>query len=95
MTTTLHKILSERVVINENGRKKTITKFEAAMMQLARRAMTGDHQAIKQVIALMSLAEQRAELDTPQEPALGQTEKKMMQNIMKRFARSGERKSDA
>jgi hypothetical protein len=32
----LEKTLQEKVVINENGRRKTITKLEAAVKQLVR-----------------------------------------------------------
>ena len=92
--TTLNKVLKELVVIVENGRKKKITKFEAAIMQLTRRAMTGDHNAIKLLLALVSSAEQRAEIETPPDRAMSRTEKKLLQNMLKRSTGSGEGNSN-
>jgi hypothetical protein len=37
------RTLRETVVISENGRRKTITKLEAAIKQLVNRNASGDH----------------------------------------------------
>lgn len=54
VATLVEEALTERVVITENGTRKTITKFEAMLKQLANKAASGDHRAIK---LLMPLAE--------------------------------------
>jgi hypothetical protein len=54
VTTLLEQVLNERVAITENGKRKTITKLEAMLKQLANKAASGDHRAIK---LLMPLAE--------------------------------------
>lgn len=54
VATLLDHALNERVVVTENGKRKTITKFEAMLKQLANKAASGDHRAIK---LLMPLAE--------------------------------------
>jgi hypothetical protein len=54
MATLLEQALNERVVVTENGKRKTITKLEAMLKQLANKAASGDHRAIK---LLMPLAE--------------------------------------
>jgi hypothetical protein len=54
VATLLDHALNERVVVTENGKRKTITKLEAMLKQLANKAASGDHRAIK---LLMPLAE--------------------------------------
>jgi hypothetical protein len=54
VATLLEQALNERVVVTENGKRKTITKLEAMLKQLANKAASGDHRAIK---LLMPLAE--------------------------------------
>ena len=47
--TTLLKTLRERVVINENGRRKEITKLQAAVKQLVNKAASGALRALNQL----------------------------------------------
>ncbi len=54
VATLLEQVLNERVVVTENGKRKRITKLEAMLKQLANKAASGDHRAIK---LLMPLAE--------------------------------------
>jgi hypothetical protein len=42
LATVLDRMLRERVTIDENGRRKKITKMEAAIRQLVNRAVSGD-----------------------------------------------------
>ena len=43
------KTLRERVVINEHGRRRTVTKLEAALKQLVNKAASGDLRALAQL----------------------------------------------
>ena len=52
MATVLERALREKVVINENGRQKTVTKLEAAVKQLVNKAASGDLAALRQLSAL-------------------------------------------
>jgi hypothetical protein len=45
--TLLNEALHEEVVVNENGRRRKLTKLEAAMKQLANRAAAGDHRSLQ------------------------------------------------
>ena len=45
--TLLKEALHEEVVVNENGRRRKVTKLEAAMKQLANRAAAGDHRSLQ------------------------------------------------
>ena len=42
MATALERTLREKVVINENGQRKTVTKGEAAVKQLVNQAASGN-----------------------------------------------------
>jgi hypothetical protein len=61
--TFLDKALKETVVVNENGRRKTITKFEAFVKQLVNKATGGDARSGKLLIEL--LREAKPELAKP------------------------------
>jgi Family of unknown function (DUF5681) len=41
LATILNRALRERVVINEGGRRKTVTKLEAAVKQVTKKAASG------------------------------------------------------
>lgn len=58
MATVLERTLRERVVINENGRRKTITKLEAAIKQLTNKAASGELKALQLLAALVRSAEE-------------------------------------
>jgi hypothetical protein len=51
LATVLQNALREKVTINENGKRRKITKLEAAMKQLSNKAATGDMRALSQVIS--------------------------------------------
>ena len=51
--------LSERVAINENGRRRRITKLEAAVKQLVNRAASGEARAAQLLLALVQANEAR------------------------------------
>ena len=51
--------LSERVAINENGRRRRITKFEATVKQLVNRAASGEARATQLLLALVQANEAR------------------------------------
>ncbi len=52
VATLLEQVLNERVVITENGKRRTITKLEAMLKQLANKAASGEHRAMKLLIPL-------------------------------------------
>jgi hypothetical protein len=57
MATVIERELHEKVVVNENGERKTITKLEAAMKQVANKAASGDLRAFQQVTGLARYAQ--------------------------------------
>jgi len=85
--TTLLTTLRETVVINENGRRKEITKLEAAVKQLVNKAASGDLRALTQLIGVMVSAEQRAAEETGPKEVLSELDQRVMLKILKRHER--------
>jgi uncharacterized protein DUF5681 len=88
LATVLEKALREQVVINENGRRKTISKFEAAFKQLVNKAASGDLRALHQLAALVRSAEERSgetTAPTAAAPAMAREDQKVLENVLKRY----------
>lgn len=94
VATVFTKTLRERVVINEHGRRKTVTKLEAALKQLVNKAASGDLRALAQLVALAQDAEAKQSMPGAQEPVLGDLDHEVIDGIMKRFLRTEEKKPD-
>lgn len=83
LATVLERTLQEKVVINENGVRRTVSKLEAAVKQLVNQAASGDLSAMRQLAALAGSAEdEQLALPTRQ---LDQDDQKVMENVLKRF----------
>jgi hypothetical protein len=73
------------VVINENGRRKTVTKLEAALKQLTNKAASGELKALQLLATLVRSAEGR-EIHAPEQPeTLRDTDRSVVLNILKRL----------
>jgi hypothetical protein len=92
--TTLLKMLREKVIINEKGRRREITKLEAAVMQLVNKSASGDLRALRQLIGItLSIEERAAAAQIEPTEALSELDQKVMLNILKRYdkdAREGD-----
>jgi hypothetical protein len=86
LATVLERALKEKVVINENGVRRTVTKLEAAVKQLVNQAASGDLSAMRQLSALAGLVEDE-QLASPTRE-LDQDDQKVMENVLKRFTES-------
>ncbi len=85
VATVLTKTLREKVVINENGRRKTVTKLEAALKQLVDQAAAGDLRALRHLTALAHDAEAQQNARDSQLQDLGESDREVMQGILRRF----------
>lgn len=85
VATVFAQTLREKVVVNENGQRRTITKLEAAIKQFVNKAASGDLRALHLLVNLSREAATRESLDQPNSPALSETDQKVMERIMKRF----------
>ena len=85
MATVLARTLREKVVVNESGRRKVITKLEAAIKQLVNKAASGDLSALRQLANLVASAEERAAQSPVADSALSADDQKVEQGILERF----------
>ncbi len=89
-TTVLERTLRERVVVNENGRRKVITKLEAAVKQMVNKAASGDSAAQRQLLALVISAEERASQTPTTANELSEADRLVMQTVLKRLETASE-----
>jgi hypothetical protein len=85
MATVLERTLREKVIINQNGRRKTVTKLEAALKQLIDKATSGELKALQLLSALVRSAEEREIQEPVANSALDEVDEKVVLGIMKRF----------
>src|SRR5579862_6688106 len=84
------KALREKVVINEHGKRKIVTKLEAALKQLVNKAASGDRHSCQQLLDLAREAEarQNAAASASETSALSEIDQEVLQGILKRFERN-------
>jgi hypothetical protein len=82
ISSVLAAALNERVSVNQNGKRKTITKLEAAVTQVANQAAGGDARAIKMILDFMTQAEQREQARADAAPASDEDRRKADKAIL-------------
>jgi Family of unknown function (DUF5681) len=87
IATVFTKTLRERVVINEHGQRKTVTKLEAALKQLVNKAASGDLRALAQLVVLAQDAEAKQNMQGAQTPDLSDLDEGVMEGILQRFGK--------
>jgi len=86
IATVFIKTLHEKVVINEHGKRRTITKLEAAFKQLVNKAAGGDLRAIIQLRESAREAEEKQNVATMQQNSVvDDPDEEVMQGILQRF----------
>jgi uncharacterized protein DUF5681 len=87
VATVFLKTLREKVVINEHGQRKTVTKLEAAFKQLVNKAAGGDLRAIGQLrdLARESEEKQNTTANTQQASVVDELDQEVMRGILQRF----------
>jgi len=88
VATVLAKALHEKVVIKEGGRRKTISKLEAAAKQLANKAASGELKAVRHVLELSREAEV-GQAAQPAEREIGELDREVIESLVKRFQMTG------
>jgi len=66
LASVLEKALAEPVVVTENGKRKQITKLEAAVKQLTNRAASGDVRSQQLLLGLVQALEARPSQAPPE-----------------------------
>jgi hypothetical protein len=85
IATVLAKTLREKLTVTENGRRKTITKLDAAVKQLVNKAATGDARAIQLLIGLSQAVEERGEAPDDARGALPEADQQVMKSLLTRI----------
>ena len=85
IATVLANELRQRVVINENGQRRTVTKLVAATKQLVNRAATGDMKALHLLWVLVRSAEEQSVATTAPTAVLAAIDSRVLQGILARF----------
>ena len=85
LATVLHLTLQEKVVINENGVRKKVTKGVAAIKQLVNKAASGDLVAIRLLAALEGSGVDPSTVTRTKH--LDDADLKIVQGMLKRFER--------
>jgi len=80
----LAKALNTHVVINESGRRRTITKQEAFVVQIVNKAASGDLRAIQLVLQMIAAMEDKAQALTPPEFPISKEDQDIIQEIAQR-----------
>ena len=96
VATVLAKTLREKLTVMENGRRKTITKLDAAVKQLVNKAATGDARAIHLLLGLSQAVEDRAEAPGAMPKNVPEADQQVMKSLLTRIQSyaKGERHED-
>jgi hypothetical protein len=95
VATAFTKALREKVVINEGGKRRTVTKLEAALKQLVNKAASGDHRSCQQLIDLARDAEAKQQASPSQDPVLSELDQEVLDGILKRFEVDNDKSEEA
>ena len=87
LSTVVSAALNEKVLITENGRKRRISKYEAAVKQLVNRAAGGEARATQLLLGLIQAGEARA-FETPV-PGFEDGDEDAMRELMRRLGQGG------
>ena len=88
LSTLLYSTLNESVIVNENGKRKRITKREAILKQLVNKAASGDPKSIQMLLTEIRLAEGRQPSAEPM--LLDETDREVIRQLYERLHESGE-----
>jgi hypothetical protein len=95
VATVLTRTLREKVAINENGRRRTVTKLEAALKQLVNQAAAGDLRALRHLTALANDAEAQQNVRDTKLQDLSELDRDVMQGILRRFQVTEEQRNSS
>jgi hypothetical protein len=90
----IRKSAKERVTVQENGTRKSLSKGEAAVKQLFNKAMSGDQRAIKLVLDLLNSQESEAQPSAPKY-TMSEADREVLTQMIYRARSHAEGGSDA
>ena len=84
LTTLLEKELKQRVLVTENGRRRSISKQEAMVKHLVNKAVSGDRALMQLLLEEIRLLEARAAA-SPSGTNLDEADREVMRQIQERM----------
>jgi hypothetical protein len=84
LTTLLEKELKQRVLVTENGRRRSITKQEAMVKHLVNKAVSGDRSLMQLLLEEIRLSEARL-ASSPSNANLEEADHEVMRQIEERM----------
>lgn len=90
VATVFMKTLREKVVVNEHGQRRRVTKLEAAMKQLINKAASGDQRSMRLLVELARDAEAKQNVPGAQDPVISAVDQEIIDDILKRFSETKE-----
>lgn len=88
LASVLERTLREEVIIRESGVSKTVTKLEAAIQQLVKKAVSGDLAALRQLVSLVSLVRETAPDNNP--TLQSDSDRQIMNRLLEKMQNSPE-----
>ena len=88
LATIVNTATKEKIVVNESGKRKSVSKLEIAVKQLVNKAVQGDQKAIMQLLPLVQIIEGRTAADAALTPALSDADTMVMAGIEDKFRQS-------
>jgi hypothetical protein len=92
---TLLRTLQETVIINENGKRKQVTKLEAALKQLLNKAASGDLRALMLLTTLVRPLEQRLTDEQLPNEEIAEADETILRKILQRYEQESGEDNDA
>jgi hypothetical protein len=77
VATILTRSLRKKVVINENGQRRSVVKLEAGIIQQVNKAASGDLRALQLLVAWANDAEQKENLAATQDPGMNELDQQI------------------
>ena len=85
VATVLANELRQRVVINENGQRTTVTKLEAALKQIANKSAAGDLTAARFLLMLEGKIEETLQAGATAKTSLADADQRVIDALLKGF----------
>ena len=80
--TVLEQALKDKVIVNDNGERRTISKLEALVTQMVNKAISGDGRARQQTLGVLHILEGGNVVRDKPTDALDQAEEQVMDTIL-------------
>lgn len=85
LSTIVGNAIKEKVQVNENGKRRSVSKLEVAIKQLVNKAAGGDQKALNQLLPLVQIIEGKAAEAVAAIPVVNEVDEVIMESIRRRM----------